>query len=83
MIGWLPQYHDYGLVGGYFSFAYTPQAEIVAFSPVDFIRNPLLWADILDRYAEEPTMTCGPDFSYALLAKRMQDNNGRTMFLPI
>jgi hypothetical protein len=39
-------------------------------SPIDFIRNPLIWADVLEKY--KITHTAGPNFAYGLLAKRMK-----------
>jgi len=75
-VSWLPQYHDYGLIGCYFSFAYTPQMKLISFSPADFIKNPILWADTLEKY--KATLTGGPNFAYGLLAKRMQ-KSGRVL----
>ena len=35
---------------------------------MDFLRDTLLWAKLIDKY--KGTMTAAPNFAYALLAKR-------------
>ena len=67
---WLPQYHDYGLVLKYLTACVNPQYPISACSPIDFIRNPLLWADMIEKF--DVTGTAAPNFAYALLVKRMK-----------
>eukprot|EP00542_Grammatophora_oceanica_P018064 CAMPEP_0194048902 /NCGR_PEP_ID=MMETSP0009_2-20130614/28965_1 /TAXON_ID=210454 /ORGANISM="Grammatophora oceanica, Strain CCMP 410" /LENGTH=69 /DNA_ID=CAMNT_0038694927 /DNA_START=1 /DNA_END=206 /DNA_ORIENTATION=+ len=49
---------------------YSPS---VAFSPIDFIRSPMLWADVIEKF--EGTMTAAPNFAYGLLARRMKQAN--------
>ena len=67
---WMPQYHDFALIGFMIGACYSDKDPCVLCSPVDFIRNPLLWADMIEKF--EPTRTGGPNFAYALLAKRME-----------
>jgi acyl-CoA synthetase (AMP-forming)/AMP-acid ligase II len=45
-------------------------------SPIDFIQKPTLWADMVEKF--KPTRTAGPNFAYALLAKRL-DSAGRKL----
>ena len=66
------QYHDYALVVFFLQAVCIPVSGF-ACSPIDFIRNPLLWADMIDKF--EATHTAGPNFSYGLLANRMRANN--------
>ncbi|HEU0191703.1 MAG TPA: fatty acyl-AMP ligase [Mycobacterium sp.] len=69
MISWLPLFHDMGMVG----FLTTPMyfgAELVKVTPMDFLRDTLLWAKLVDKY--KGTFICGPNFAYALFAKRLR-----------
>jgi fatty-acyl-CoA synthase len=45
-------------------------AELVKVTPMDFLRDTLLWARLIDKY--NGTMTAAPNFAYALLAKRLR-----------
>ncbi|MGZ6777960.1 MAG: fatty acyl-AMP ligase [Mycobacterium sp.] len=69
MVSWLPCFHDMGMVG----FLTIPMyfgAELVKVTPMDFLRDTLLWARLIDKY--NGTMTAAPNFAYALLAKRLR-----------
>ncbi|PQP55204.1 long-chain fatty acid--CoA ligase, partial [Mycolicibacterium austroafricanum] len=45
-------------------------AELVKVTPLDFLRDTLLWAKLIDKY--KGTMTAAPNFAYALFAKRLR-----------
>ena len=69
MVSWLPCFHDMGMVG----FLTVPMyfgAELVKVTPMDFLRDTLLWAKLIDKY--NGTMTAAPNFAYALFAKRLR-----------
>lgn len=69
MVSWLPCFHDMGMVG----FLTIPMffgAELVKVTPMDFLRDTLLWAKLIDKY--QGTMIAAPNFAYALLAKRLR-----------
>jgi len=69
MVSWLPCFHDMGMVG----FLTIPMyfgAELVKVTPMDFLRDTLLWAKLIHKY--KGTMTAAPNFAYALLAKRLR-----------
>ena len=69
MISWLPLFHDMGMIG----FLTVPMyfgAELVKVTPIDFLRDTLLWAKLIDKY--KGTMTAAPNFAYALFAKRLR-----------
>jgi fatty-acyl-CoA synthase len=70
MLSWLPSFHDMGMVG----FLTVPMyfgVELVKVTPMDFLRDTLLWAKLIDKYGG--TMTAAPNFAYALFAKRLRN----------
>jgi fatty-acyl-CoA synthase len=69
IVSWLPLFHDMGMTG----FLTVPMyfgAELVKVTPMDFLRDTLLWAKLIDKY--KGTMTAAPNFAYTLLAKRLR-----------
>jgi fatty-acyl-CoA synthase len=69
IVSWLPLFHDMGMTG----FLTVPMyfgGELVKFTPMDFLRDTLLWAKLIDKY--KGTMTAAPNFAYALFAKRLR-----------
>src|SRR5271166_90549 len=46
-------------------------AKMVKVTPMDFLRDTLLWAKLIDKYGG--TMTAAPNFAYALFAKRLRN----------
>ncbi|HME78737.1 MAG TPA: fatty acyl-AMP ligase [Mycobacterium sp.] len=69
IVSWLPLFHDMGMTG----FLTVPMyfgAELVKFTPMDFLQDILLWAKLIDKY--KGTMTAAPNFAYVLLAKRLR-----------
>ena len=70
MVSWLPCFHDMGMVG----FLTVPMyfgAELIKVTPMDFLKDILLWAKLIDKY--KGTMTAAPNFAYALFAKRLRN----------
>ncbi len=70
MVSWLPCFHDMGMIG----FLTVPMyfgAELVKVTPIDFLRDTLLWAKLIDKY--KGTMTAAPNFAYSLFAKRLRN----------
>jgi fatty-acyl-CoA synthase len=69
IVSWLPLFHDMGMTG----FLTVPMyfgAELIKITPMDFLRDTLLWAKLIDKY--KGTMTAAPNFAYALFAKRLR-----------
>jgi acyl transferase domain-containing protein/acyl-CoA synthetase (AMP-forming)/AMP-acid ligase II/acyl carrier protein len=66
---WLPPYHDMGLIGGVLQPLYVG-GEITLMSPLDFLKRPIRWIESVSRF--RVTTTGGPDFSYALCARRFR-----------
>jgi fatty-acyl-CoA synthase len=69
IVSWLPLFHDMGMTG----FLAVPMyfgAELIKITPMDVLRDTLLWARLIDKY--RGTMTAAPNFAYSLLAKRLR-----------
>ncbi|MFD4422596.1 fatty acyl-AMP ligase [Agromyces sp. NPDC058484] len=69
-IGWLPHYHDMGLVGQLLQ-PISVAADSVLTSPSQFLRRPLLWLKLITRHRS--THTVGPDFAYGLCTRLVTD----------
>ncbi|XP_051217809.1 uncharacterized protein [Lolium perenne] len=69
LISWLPQYHDMGLIGGIFT-ALVSGGTSILFSPMTFIRNPLLWLQTINDY--HGTHSAGPNFAFELVIRRLE-----------
>jgi acyl-CoA synthetase (AMP-forming)/AMP-acid ligase II len=70
--GWLPHFHDMGLVGMLLTVLYVG-ADLAFMSPISFLRRPIRWLQAIDRYGA--TVTVAPNFSYELLARRVSDED--------
>ncbi|KAK6937085.1 Amine oxidase [Dillenia turbinata] len=69
LVSWLPQYHDMGLIGGLFT-ALVSGGTSILFSPMTFIKNPLLWLQTMSKY--RATHSAGPNFAFELLVRRLE-----------
>ncbi|MBA0745067.1 hypothetical protein Gogos_007658 [Gossypium gossypioides] len=74
LISWLPQYHDMGLIGGLFT-AMVTGGSAVLFSPMTFIRNPLLWLQTMSKY--KATHSAGPNFAFELVVRRLESDKDK------
>ena len=66
MAGWLPHYHDYGLVGFILSAVYLG-VPYYFMAPETFVQQPLHWLRAAARH--RATYTGGPNFAFDLCAK--------------
>jgi amino acid adenylation domain-containing protein len=64
--GWLPLYHDMGLIGNIFQPLYLG-ASCILMSPVAFMQRPLIWLEAISRY--KATTSGGPNFAYELCVR--------------
>ena len=64
IVSWLPCFHDMGMTG-YLTVPMYIGAELVKVTPMDFLRDTLLWAKLIDKY--KGTMTAAPNFAYTLV----------------
>ena len=70
LAGWVPLFHDMGLVGGPLTALYCG-AHMVFFSPTSFLQNPLLWLKAIHHY--RATHTESPNFGYEFLLRHLDD----------
>jgi acyl-CoA synthetase (AMP-forming)/AMP-acid ligase II/acyl carrier protein len=68
IVGWLPLYHDMGLIGNVLQPLYLG-ASCILMSPLSFLRRPAQWLQAITRY--RATTSGGPNFAYDLCARRI------------
>jgi acyl-CoA synthetase (AMP-forming)/AMP-acid ligase II/thioesterase domain-containing protein/cytochrome P450 len=68
MLSWIPWWHDFGLVAGFFLGAYSG-AHYVALSPVEFIRNPLGFLKAIHQF--QPQAVAAPNFALRLMLDKV------------
>lgn len=76
--GWLPVYHDMGLIGNVLQPIYLGR-PCVLMSPLDFLQHPVLWLQAITRY--RVTTSGGPNFAYDLCARRVTPAQRETLDL--
>ena len=67
--GWLPLFHDMGLIGHVFQPIYVGFPSILM-SPVAFLQKPIRWLKAISKY--RATTSGGPNFAYDLCVKKIQ-----------
>ena len=76
--GWLPQFHDMGLIGA----TLQPVAlggHYVFMSPLHFLQRPLRWLKMISHY--RAVATAAPNFALELCAKAPLDDDAATLDL--
>jgi amino acid adenylation domain-containing protein len=68
VVGWLPLYHDMGLIGNVLQPLYLG-ARCILMAPVAFLQKPLRWLDAISRY--RGTTSGGPNFAYELCVRKI------------
>lgn len=68
VVGWLPLYHDMGLIGNILQPLYLGVPGILM-SPYHFLQQPLRWLEAISRY--RATTSGGPNFAYDLCVRRI------------
>ncbi|MBD2607827.1 AMP-binding protein [Scytonema hofmannii FACHB-248] len=67
-VGWLPLYHDMGLVGNVLQPLFLGITSILM-SPVDFLQQPYYWLKAISDY--RATTSGGPNFAYDLCVRKV------------
>jgi natural product biosynthesis luciferase-like monooxygenase protein/FkbM family methyltransferase len=68
ILGWLPLYHDMGLIGNVLQSMYCG-ARCVLMSPLSFLQRPARWLQAISRYGA--TTSGGPNFAYDLCVRKI------------
>lgn len=69
IVGWLPLYHDMGLIGNMLQTLYAG-ARCIFMSPTAFLQSPARWLKTISRY--RATVSGGPNFAYDLCARKIK-----------
>jgi len=70
VLGWLPVYHDMGLIGNVLQPLYTG-ASCVLMAPATFLQRPMRWLQAISNF--RATTSGGPNFAYELCARNATD----------
>ena len=76
--GWLPFYHDMGLIGHILHPLYMG-ASAALMSPISFLKRPLRWLQMIGDH--RVTVGGGPNFAYDLCVRRVTDEQLATLDL--
>ncbi|MEM7584610.1 MAG: amino acid adenylation domain-containing protein [Acidobacteriota bacterium] len=68
VVGWLPLFHDMGLIGNVLQPLYTG-SRCVLMSPMAFLSRPVRWLSAISRY--RATTSGGPNFAYDLCCQKI------------
>jgi natural product biosynthesis luciferase-like monooxygenase protein/FkbM family methyltransferase len=68
IVGWLPLYHDMGLIGNVIQPLYLG-ARCILISPVAFLQQPFRWLQLISEY--KATTSGGPNFAYDLCVRKV------------
>lgn len=77
-MGWLPHYHDMGLIGNILQTMYIGRPCILM-SPLHFVQRPVRWLQAISRYGA--TSSGGPNFAYELCAQKCKPEQLRDLDL--
>ncbi|MGA9773113.1 MAG: AMP-binding protein, partial [Blastocatellia bacterium] len=77
-VGWLPLYHDMGLIGNVLQPLFIG-AKSILMSPADFLRNPFCWLQAISHY--KAATSGGPNFAYDLCSRRITAEQKRQLDL--
>ncbi|TAK63316.1 amino acid adenylation domain-containing protein, partial [Methylobacter sp.] len=71
VVGWLPLYHDMGLIGNVMQPLYCG-ASAILMSPMAFLEKPVRWLQAISDYRAHTSG--GPNFAYELCARKITDD---------
>jgi acyl-CoA synthetase (AMP-forming)/AMP-acid ligase II len=78
IVGWLPMFHDMGLIGNVLQSLYLGVAGTLM-APETVLQKPLRWLEAIGRY--RGTISGGPNFAYDLCVARIAPEVVRTLDL--
>lgn len=77
-VGWLPLYHDMGLIGTILQPLYLG-STCVLMPPMAFLQRPVRWLQAISRY--QATASGGPNFAYDLCVRKVTPAQRATLDL--
>lgn len=69
VVGWLPFYHDMGLIGNILQPVFTGFKGILM-SPIHFLQKPVRWLHAISKY--KATVSGGPNFAFDLCVENIK-----------
>jgi amino acid adenylation domain-containing protein len=69
VVGWLPLYHDMGLIGNVLQPLYVG-GRCILMSPASFLQRPRRWLETISRY--RATTSGGPNFAFELCIQKIR-----------
>ncbi len=72
VVGWLPLFHDMGLIGNVLQPMYLG-ITCILIPPVIFLLKPILWLKAISKY--KATTSGGPNFAYDLCVKKVKQED--------
>jgi acyl transferase domain-containing protein/acyl-CoA synthetase (AMP-forming)/AMP-acid ligase II/SAM-dependent methyltransferase/acyl carrier protein len=78
VVGWLPIYHDMGLIGNVFQPLFTG-SQCILMSPLDFLQRPVRWLQMISRY--RACASGGPNFAYDLCVQKVTPEQRKVLDL--
>ncbi len=78
IVGWLPLYHDMGLIGNMLQPLYLG-VPCALMSPLAFLQRPLRWLRAIAHY--KATTSGGPNFAYELCVNKIKPEDRATLDL--
>jgi len=70
IVGWLPVFHDMGLIGNVLQTLHTG-SMLVLMSPIAFLKRPARWLEAVSHH--RAITSGGPNFAYDLCVRRVSD----------
>ena len=70
IVGWLPLYHDMGLIGNVLQTLYVG-ARCILMSPTAFLQSPFRWLQAISTFGA--TTSGGPNFAYDLCVRKVSE----------
>jgi natural product biosynthesis luciferase-like monooxygenase protein len=78
LVGWLPLYHDMGLVGNVLQSLYLG-VPCILMPPIAFLQRPVRWLQAISHY--RATTSGGPNFAYDLCVRKIPPEQRSTLDL--
>ena len=78
LVGWLPNYHDMGLIGGILAPIYVGCLSILM-SPTYFLQKPIRWLETISKYNAD--VSGAPNFAYELCIHNIKNDELKNLNL--